>query len=428
MISVFLIAFVALLSFGIPIAIGLGGSALAYLLLNPDIELTILAQTTFGGMASFPLLAIPLFMLAGNLMNEGGLTNDLVTFAKLLLGHIRGGLGHATIVACAIFAAISGAAVATAVAIGMIMIPAMKEAGFDEDLGAALTATASCMGPIIPPSIPFIIYGVIANVSIGALFLGGIIPGLLLGIGLMVYTAYEAKKRNYPMHKRASVQEMLVGGWKALPALFMPVIIMGGILGGAFTPTEAAGVTCVYAAFVGAFVYRRLKLKNIPKVLLAAGLESAMIMLLLGLSEPFAWIVAADQIPQMMISAISNFSTNPYVVLFLINIALIVIGIPIETAPALVIVAPIIAPIAVQLGIDPVHLGIVVCFNLVLGLITPPVGGVLFAICGISGLSLEKLSIAIWKPFWIALAVLLLITYIPQLSTFLPHMLMPGAR
>jgi tripartite ATP-independent transporter DctM subunit len=213
-----------------------------------------------------------------------------------------------------------------------------------------------------------------------------------------------------------------------VPALFMPVIIMGGILGGAFTPTEAAGVTCIYAAIIGALVYRRLKLKNIPKVLLAAGLESAMIMLLLGLSEPFAWIVAADQIPQIMIDAISSISTSPYVVLFLVNVVLIIIGIPIETAPALVIVAPILAPMAAKLGIDPIHLGIVVCFNLVLGLITPPVGGVLFAICGISGLSLEKLSVAIWKPFWIAIAVLLLVTYIPQLSTFLPQLLMPNMR
>lgn len=428
MIAVFLVAFVVLLCCGIPIAMGLAGSAMIYLLFNPDIELTILPQTIFGGIASFPLLAIPLFMLAGNLMNEGGLTQDLVRFAKLMIGHVRGGLGHATIIACAIFAAISGAAVATAVAIGMIMIPAMKQEGFDDDLGAAITATASCMGPIIPPSIPFIIYGVIANVSIGALFLGGVIPGALLGIGLMVYMSYEARKRRYTVHPKASYREMLIGGWKALPALFMPVIIMGGILGGAFTPTEAAGVTCVYAAIVGAFVYRRLTLRSIPKVLLASGLESAMIMLLLGLSEPFAWIVAADQIPQMMIDAVAGISTSPWVILFLVNIVLIIIGIPIETAPALVIVAPILAPMAAQLGIDPIHLGVVVCFNLVLGLVTPPVGGVLFAVSGVSGLSLEKLSVAIWKPFWIALSVLLLITYIPQLSTFLPRLLMPGIR
>ena len=425
MIWLFLLAFAVLLSVGIPIAIGLGSSALAYILLSgEDISLTILTQTTFAGMASFPLLAIPLFMLAGNLMNEGGLTQDLVRFARLLLGHISGGLGLATILASAIFAAISGAAVATAVAIGMVMIPAMKEAGYEEDVSAAVTATASCMGPIIPPSIPFIVYGVIANVSIGALFLGGVVPGILLGIGLMIYMYYIARKRRYPVEPQASLQEVVVGAWKALPALLMPVIIMGGILSGIFTPTEAAGVVVVYAFLVGMFFYRRIKWRRIPDVLLNAGLESAMIMMLLGLSEPFSWVVAVEQLPQHMIEAISTISSSPIVVLLLINIALILIGIPIETAPALVIVAPVLAPMAAELGIDPIHMGLVICFNLVLGLITPPVGAVLFAVCGISGLSLEKLSKAIWAPFWIAMAVLGLITYIPALSTFLPKLLM----
>ena len=425
MIWLFLAAFVILLSLGIPIAIGLSGSALAYILLSgEDISLTILTQTTFAGMASFPLLAIPLFMLAGNLMNEGGLTQDLVRFARTLLGHISGGLGLATILASAIFAAISGAAVATAVAIGMVMIPAMKQAGYEEDVSAAVTATASCMGPIIPPSIPFIVYGVIANVSIGALFLGGVVPGILLGGGLMLYMWYVARKRHYPIEKQASFKEVAIGAWTALPALLMPIIIMGGILSGAFTPTEAAGVVTVYAFLVGVFFYRRIKWKRLPTVLLNAGLESAMIMLLLGLSEPFSWVVAVEQLPQLMIEGIRQVSDSPYVVLLLVNLALILIGIPIETAPALVIVAPVLAPMAVEMGIDPVHMGIVVCFNLVLGLVTPPVGAVLFAVCGITGMSLEKLSRAIWAPFLIAITVLALITYIPTLSTFLPNLLM----
>lgn len=424
MLLVFVIAFIILLSLGIPIAIGLGGSAMLYILLQGDISLTMLTQTAFAGMASFPLLAIPLFMLAGNLMNEGGLTQDLVRFARLLLGHISGGLGMATILASGIFAAISGAAVATAVAIGVVMLPAMKKAGYDEEVAAAVTATASCMGPIIPPSIPFIVYGVVANVSIGALFLGGIIPGILLGVGLMVYMSIVAKKREYPKEPRASFREVVVGAWQALPALLMPVIIMGGILGGIFTPTEAAGVTVVYAILVGSLFYKRLKLRRIPDVLLSAGLESAMIMMLLGMSEPFAWIVAAEQMPQAIIELISQISTSPWVVLLLINIALILIGIPMETAPALTIVTPVLAPMAATLGIDPVHMGLVVCFNLVLGLITPPVGGVLFAICGTTGISLEKLSKGIWIPFLIGIGVLLLITYIPALSTFLPNLLM----
>jgi tripartite ATP-independent transporter DctM subunit len=424
MLTAFVGSFVIILALGIPIAIGLGGSAMVYVLMQEDLSLTMLIQTTFAGMAAFPLLAIPLFILAGNFMSEGRLTHDLVRFARLLMGHINGGLGLATILASAIFAAISGSAVATAVAIGMVMIPAMKEAGYDEEVGAGVTAVAACMGPIIPPSIPFILYGVIANVSIGALFLGGVVPGLLLGAGLMIYMYYIAKKRHYPLEKKASLKELLVGAWKALPALFMPIIIMGGILGGAFTPTEAAGVVAAYALIVGGVFYRKIKLRRIPDILLNSSVESAMVMLLLGLSEPFAWIIAAEQLPQLIVEAISHISTSPTVVLLLINLLLIVVGIPLETAPAITIVTPVIAPMAAQLGIDPVHLGIVVCFNLVLGLVTPPVGGVLFCICSISGLSMEKLCKGIWVPFFISLAVLALITYIPALTTFLPKALM----
>ncbi|MBF0530286.1 MAG: TRAP transporter large permease, partial [Deltaproteobacteria bacterium] len=314
----FLTSFIGLLVLATPIVVALGGSALAYIILSPDIPFTILIQTTFGGLATFPLLAVPLFMLAGHVMDEGGLTPDLVRFTRLILGHVQGGLGHATILACAIFAAISGSAVATAVAIGMVMIPAMKKAGYEEDVAAAVTATASCMGPIIPPSIPFIIYGVTANVSISGLFLGGVMPGILLGVLLMIYMAYVGKTRNYPRDKRATLKEIVVGGWKALPALFMPVLIMGGILTGLFTPTEAAGITVIYATLVGLFIYRRLKLRRIPALLLAAGLESGMVMLLVSISEPFSWIIASDQIPQLIIEWLSHFSTSPWVILLLV--------------------------------------------------------------------------------------------------------------
>ncbi|MFA6507560.1 MAG: TRAP transporter large permease [Treponemataceae bacterium] len=424
MLLAFGLSFVVLLGLGVPIALGLGGAAMVYALLQPNLSLTMLVQTTFGGMTSFPLLAIPLFMLAGNLMTEGGLTKDLVKFTRLLLGHISGGLGLATILASAIFAAISGSAVATAVAIGMVMIPAMKESGYDEEVGAAITCTASCMGPIIPPSIPFIMYGVMANVSIGALFLGGVIPGIMLGVALMVYMYVVAKKRGYPRQQQATLKAVVKGAYFALPALLMPGIIMGGILGGVFTPTEAAGVVVVYAFVLGVFLKKEIKLRQLPAILLKSGLESAMVMLLLGLSEPFSWIIAAEQIPQLIIGGITQISTNPYVVLFLINIVLIIVGIPLETAPAITIVTPVLAPIAAQMGIDPVHLGIVVCFNLVLGLITPPVGAVLFVVTGMSGLKLDKLAKGIWPTFFIAIVVLLLITYIPSLTTFLPRTLL----
>jgi tripartite ATP-independent transporter DctM subunit len=421
---VFAGSFIALLCISAPIIVALGGCSLAYALIMGNMPLTTLIQTTFGGLATFPLLAIPLFMLAGNLMNAGGITPVLVDFARMLLGHIRGGLGHATIFACAIFAAISGAAVATAVAIGVVMIPAMKKAGYDEDVAAALTSTASCMGPIIPPSIPFIIYGVSANVSIGALFLGGVFPGILLGLALMIYTYWEATVRKYPRDPRVPIRNILVAAWKALPALFMPVLIMGGILTGMFTPTEAAGITVVYAAIVGFLIYRKLTFKNLPDVLLKAGLESGMVMLLIAMSEPFAWIVAVDQIPQIVIDFLSKLTTSPYIIMMLINIFLLILGIPIETAPALVIVTPVLAPVAAGLGIDPVHIGIVICLNLVLGLITPPVGAVLFAVCGISGISIDRLGRAIWKPFIVALIVLGIVTYVPWLSTFLPRKFM----
>lgn len=420
MIAVFAFSFLGLLCISAPITVALGGSALAYALISGDVPITTLIQTTFGGLATFPLLAIPLFMLAGNLMNEGGITPDLVRFARLLLGHIRGGLGLATILACAIFAAISGAAVATAVAIGVVMIPAMKEAGYDEEVGAAMTSVASCMGPIIPPSIPFIIYGVAANISVGALFLGGVFPGLLLGFSLMLYMYFVARKRNYPIDPPTPLREIAIAAWKALPALFMPILIMGGILSGIFTPTEAAGVTVIYAVLVGAFVYRKLRLRRIPAVLLQAGLESGMVMLLIALSEPFSWIVAADQIPQLLIDWISKLTTSPYAILLLINVFLLLLGIPIETAPGIVIVTPVLAPIAASMGIDPVHIGIVICLNLVLGLVTPPVGAVLFAVCGVSNISLDKLGKAVWKPFFVALVVLAIVTYVPWLSTWLP--------
>jgi len=421
---VFAGSFIVLLCISAPILVALGGCSLAYALIMGNMPITTLIQTTFGGLATFPLLAVPLFMLAGNLMNAGGMTPVLVNFARMLLGHIRGGLGHAMIFACAIFAAISGAAVATAVAIGVVMIPAMKKAGYDEDVAAALTSTASCMGPIIPPSIPFIIYGVTANVSIGALFLGGVFPGLLLGLALMIYMSWVATNRNYPRDPRMPIKKILVAAWKALPAIFMPVLIMGGILSGMFTPTEAAGVAVVYAAVVGGFIYRHLTLKSLPDVLLKAGLESGMVMMLIALSEPFAWIVAVDQIPQLVIEWLSNLTTSPYLILLLINLFLLILGIPLETAPALVIVTPVLAPIAASLGIDPVHIGVVICLNLVLGLITPPVGAVLFAVCGITTLSMDRLAKAIWKPFIVALVVLALVTYLPWLSTFLPKTFM----
>lgn len=416
-------AFVGLLALGVPVSIGLGGAAMAYVFTLGDLSPTMLVMTTFSGMTAYPLLAIPLFILGGNIMSAGGLTKDLVWFTRKLLGSVSGGLGLATVFASAIFAAISGAAVATVVAIGMIMLPAMKQAGYDEEVSAGITATASCMGPIIPPSIPFILYGVIANVSIGALFLAGIIPGLILGSALMIYVYAVAKKRDYPREARASMKDVALSTWKALPALLMPLLIMGGIFFGLFTPTEAAGVLVVYALLVGTFLKRELKIRDLPGILLASGKDSAMVLLLLAFSEPFSWVIASEQFPQTMIDLITGVTSSPFFMLLLVNLLLLLIGIPMETAPAIAIVTPVLAPIAVQMGVDPVQMGVIVCFNLVLGLITPPVGAVLFVTCGMTGMKLEKLAGGVWPPFFIALAVLALITYVPWLTTFLPNLL-----
>lgn len=424
MIILFITSFIILLMIGLPVAIALGGSAVVYMLFTPGLSLTLLPQTAYAGLASFPLLAIPLFMLAGAFMTEVGITSDLVQFTRLVFGRIRGGLGLATILASAFFAAITGSAVATVVAIGAVMIPAMKESGYDAAVAASVTGTASCMGPIIPPSIPFIIYGVLANVSVGALFLAGIIPGVLLGIALMIYMVVLAKQRGYPKEPPVKGIEIIQGFIRAIPALLMPVIILGGILGGIFTPTESGGVAVIYAVLLGLCYYRRLKLSRIPDVLLSAGIDTSIVMLLLGLSEPFAWVIAVEQVPQKLLRIMLGASSSPVVVLLLINLVLLLIGIPLETAPALTIVTPLLAPLAGCMGINPIHLGVVVCFNLVLGLITPPVGAVLFSACGISGLSLERLSKGIWVPFLISLGVLLIITFVPQLSTVLPNLLM----
>lgn len=420
--TLFLLSFVLFLLLGMPVAFTLGAASLTYMLFKKEVSLTLLAQTTFAGIASFPLLAIPLFILSGHLMHAGGLTEDLVRFSKAILGHIRGGLGLATILATAVFSAISGSAVATAVAIGTVMIPAMKAQGYDEELSAGVTATASCMGPLIPPSIPFIIYGIIANVSIASLFIAGVLPGLLLGVFLMVYMITIAHKRGYPRHQRATLKEIINVTLNSLPSLAMPCIIVGGIIAGIFTPTEAAGVAVFYALMTGFLIHRRLKLRQLPSIILRAGVESSVVLILLGLSEPFAWIVAVEQLPAKITDLLVPFSTNPYVFLVLVNIALLLIGIPIETAPALVIMTPMLSPIAEKIGVDPLHFGVVVCFNLVLGLITPPVGAVLFSICSISGLSLERLTRGIFTPFIIALGVLLAVTFLPPLSTALPNL------
>jgi tripartite ATP-independent transporter DctM subunit len=418
-------AFLGLLLLGLPIAYALAGAGLAAVLVQGKLNLTILAGKMFEGLDSFALLAIPFFMLAGALMNEGGITRRLIRFAQVIVGWVAGGLAYVNVVASMLFAGISGSAAAEAAAIGSVMIPSMNKEGYDKDFSAALTAAASTMGPIIPPSIPMILYGVIANVSIGALLLAGAIPGVMLGAGFMVMVWYYTRTRGYPAGPRPTVREFLGALKDALLALTMPGIIIGGILGGVFTPTESSAVAAVYAFVLGVFVYREIRWSRLPALLAEAGLGTAVVMLVIGASELFAWILAAEQVPQVLAAGVLAVSASPWVVLLLVNVVLFILGIWLEPAPLLIILVPVLAPLAAKVGIDPVHFGTVFVINAVIGLITPPVGASLFVVCSVGKLSLEKISRAIWPFVGMAVLVLLLVTYIPALSTWLPRVLMP---
>jgi C4-dicarboxylate transporter, DctM subunit len=418
-------AFLGLLLLGLPIAYALAGAGLAAVLVQGKLSLTILAGKMFEGLDSFALLAIPFFMLAGALMNEGGITRRLIRFAQVIVGWVAGGLAYVNVVASMLFAGISGSAAAEAAAIGSVMIPSMSKEGYDKEFSAALTAAASTMGPIIPPSIPMILYGVIANVSIGALLLAGAVPGFMLGAGFMVMVWYYTRTRGYPAGPRPTVREVLGAFKDALLALTMPGIILGGILGGVFTPTESSAVAAVYAFVLGVFVYREIRWSRLPAILAEAGLGTAVVMLVIGASELFAWILAAEQVPQALAAGVLAVSASPWVVLLLVNVVLFVLGIWLEPAPLLIILVPVLAPLAAKVGIDPVHFGTVFVINAVIGLITPPVGASLFVVCSVGQLSLEKISRAIWPFVGMAVLVLLLVTYIPALSTWLPRVLMP---
>jgi tripartite ATP-independent transporter DctM subunit len=361
-------------------------------------------------------------MLAGNLMNEGGITDDLVRFARLAMGHVSGGLGLATILASAIFAAISGSAVATAVAIGAVMLPAMHASGYDDDVSAAVTATAACMGPVIPPSIPFIIYGVLANVSIAALFLAGILPGVLLGLALMAYMTLTAHRRGYPLGERTRVGDLARGTVRALPALLMPVLIVGGILGGVFTPTEAAAVAVLYSLVAAVLIYRNVTLRDLYDALTETVKTTAILFLIVACAAIFSWVLSSERIPEQIARFLLGVSSNKYTLLLYVNLLLIVVGMWMESAAAIILFAPILAPIMVKVGIHPIHFAVTMILNLVIGLVTPPVGVVLYATCKVGEIRFEQLVKAMLPFILIAFAVLAVVSYVPETVLALPRL------
>jgi tripartite ATP-independent transporter DctM subunit len=421
MAAVLFISFIVLIFLGVPVAFSLGLSSLVYLFLA-DIPLTIIPQKMFAGLNSFVLLCIPGFILAGNLMNAGGITDRIIKFANNLFGHIRGGLGLANVGSSMGFAGISGTALADTASIGAILIPAMKKEGYGAGFSAAVTASSSTVGPIIPPSLPMIIVGTLASVSIGDLFLAGALPGIMLGLGLMIPTYIISVKRNYPKGERKSFKVIFESFMGSFWALFMTIIILWGILGGYFTPTEASIIAVIYALVIGIFVYKELPIKKIPEIMLSSMTTTASIMLLVGFANLFGWIMVSEQIPQLVADAILGISENPIVVILLINLLLLFVGTFMETIAALVILFPVLMPVAAQVGMDPVQFGVMMVLNLVIGLVTPPVGVCLFVASQIGKVPIGRAARELVPFIGVSLVVLMLVAFVPQVSLFLPSL------
>lgn len=412
---------------GIPIAFCLGLCSLAVVLYTGDYSIILIAQKVFNGMDMFSLMAIPLFILSGDLMNLGGVTDRLIKFSNLLVGHIRGGLAHTLVVAEMFLSGITGSAVADASALGTILIPSMVKEGYDIEFSTAILATAATAGPIIPPSITMVVYGVTMGVSIGGLFLAGLIPGIIMGLAMMAMAYYFARKRNYPRNeRRASIRQVLKGSQEAVAALVLPVIILGGIMSGIFTATEAAAIAVFFAFIFGFFVFKTLKVKDIPKILINCAITSSVIMFIIGTANIALWFLATQQVPEKVASFFLSISSNPYVLMFIINILLLVTGCFMETGAAIILFAPILAPILISVGFHPLHVGFIFVFNLVIGMITPPLGICLFVGCTIARISIERLSRAIWPFVLILITVLLIFSYFPSIAMIVPKIFKIG--
>lgn len=405
----------------IPIAFSLALSSIIYLLIN-GIPLNIVPQRMFGGLNSFVLICIPGFILAGNLMNASGITDRIIKFADSLLGHIRGGLGLANVGASLGFAGISGTALADTASIGSVMIPAMKKKGYDAKFAAAVTSASSVVGPIIPPSLPFIIVGTLATVSIGDLFIAGAVPGFLIGIGLMIPTYLISVKRGYPKEARVPLTGIIKDFFGAFWAIMMVVIILYGILSGFFTPTEASIIAVVYALLVGLFIYRDLNIKDVPGVMLKSMVQAASIMMLVAFANLFGWILTSEGIPTLVANTILSISANDIVVILLIILLLLIVGTFMETIAALVILFPVLLPVASQIGMDPVQFGVVMVLGLVIGLSTPPVGVCLFVASSIGKVGILTVSKELIPFLLVTLIVLLLVAFVPQITLFLPSL------
>ena len=419
----FLVVLLLLIFVGLPIALSMGATTLIAVAFKRgigDIPHTMMAQRMVYGVNSFPLLAIPFFLLVGRLMNIGGITDRIYTFCSVLIGHVRGGLAHVNIMGSMIFAGMTGSAVSDAVGLGQMEIKAMTDQGYDRKFAAATTAASATIGPIIPPSIPMVLYGVLGNVSVGALFIGGIIPGVMMGLFMMAVVATVAKRRGFPLQKRATLGQIARAVYRAVFPLLSPVILIGGIWGGIFTPTEAGVVAVLYSILLGLIIYREMNFRGLLRMLKEALDDTSILLFIIAAASVYGWFIARYQISTSIVEQMLAISKDPMVFLLIVNLLLLVVGCIMESLAAINILTPILLPVAVSLGIDPVHFGLVMVLNLMIGLITPPVGMVLYAVQRVAGIPFEDLVKAVAIYYIPLMLVLFLITVFPPLVTWLP--------
>lgn len=413
-----------LLVIGVPIAFALGLTVIFTVSIVQNIPMMLVFQQMYQGVDTFTLLALPMFMLAGELMMRTGIIDDILLFCNAVVGRLRGGLGQVNVVASMLFAGISGSAVSDTAAIGSALIPSMKKNGYDAEFSVALTGASSVIGPIIPPSIAMILYGSITSVSIAGLFAAGLVPGILLGVGMMTMVYILSRTRRYPKAERSRGRKQLaVSLGKGVPAMLVPVIVLGGILGGVFTPTEASAVACAYAAFLGVIYYRTLTPRVFAESVVAAMKLSGSVLLIVAAATPIGWLIAIGKVPEAIAHGITVISLDPILVLLLINAFLLVLGSIMEANVNVLIFTPVLAPVAVGIGIDPLHFGIIFVLNIIIGLATPPFGVCLFVAAGIGKIPVERAMIAVLPFIGIMVSVLLLVTFFPDLVLFLPKIL-----
>jgi tripartite ATP-independent transporter DctM subunit len=418
-------SFAFLLFLGVPISFSIGISTIVTMLLSIKAgpALTTVAQRMATGLDSFALLAIPFFILAGQLMNRGGIARRLIDFAKALVGMFPGGLAFVNIMAAMLFGSISGSAVASSAAIGGFMVPMMKKEGYDLNYSAAVNITSATTGLIIPPSNILIVYSLASGgVSIGALFVAGYFPGILIGVLLMIVAGIMAFRKKYPVSQRIRFKDSILRFLDAVPSLFLVILVIGGIVAGYFTATEASAIAVLYTFILSVLIYREVQWKELPKILLDSTATTAIVMLLVGASMAMSWIISYENIPQNVSTALIAISNSRIIILLIINIILLLVGTFMDMTPAVLIFTPIFLPVVLQLGVDPIHFGIIMVLNLCIGLCTPPVGSVLFIGCGIAGTSIAKVIKPLLPLFVAMLVSLLLITFIPQISLFLPRL------